>query len=256
MNLKKKIETKAFPSDSYRDSPGTAEIERVVAKLDSLRNGSVKQVVLFTSAVSSEGKSSIASMVAISSAMHRNKPTLLIDFDMRRPQIHKNFSVDKIGGVAEILGAGLPLKSCVKESSVPNLLLLTSGKLNETTIKLLNSPRLEKLFAEVRETFDHVIIDSPPIIPVSEPLIIGKMVDHLLLVVKAGATPRHVVQRAIDMLHDVKVTISGIVLNNMDNVLPYYYDYDYYGYKYFSTPQLELENNTKASTNREDNHDS
>ena len=70
-------------------------------------------------------------------------------------------------------------------------------------------------------------------IPVSDPLILGKFVDNVIMVVKAGSTPRHVIQRALDMFYDVKVNIDGIVLNNVDNVLPMCYEADYYGYKYF-----------------------
>ncbi|MFQ5771585.1 MAG: tyrosine-protein kinase family protein [bacterium] len=221
------------PDENYRDSPGNAEIERLVTKLDTLRDGRLNQIVLITSAVLGEGKSTLASRIALSSARNRKKPTLLVDFDLRRPRLHQIFRVKESPGVAEILRSTLPLEFCFKKTSVPNLMLLPSGKLRDNPVDLLCLDKLDNLFTEVRTLFDNVIIDSPPTIPVSEPLVLGKSVDNVILVIKAGATSKQVVKCAIDMFYDVGIDISGIVLNNMNNVLPYYYDYKYYHYGYY-----------------------
>ena len=85
--------------------------------------------------------------------------------------------------------------------------------------------------------YDNIILDTPPIVPVSDPVLLSKFADNVLLVVKAGSTPRYTVKQAITMLNDVKVEISGIVLNNMQNVLPHYYDYNAYGYNYYNASQ-------------------
>ena len=222
-----------FRTSRYYDSPGNAEIERLNAKLDALRNGNEKQVVLVTSAILGEGKSTMAAHIARTSARNRKNATLLMDFDLRRPRLHRIFNVRKRRGLADILGLKLPLKACIKKTSIPNLLLLTSGNVQQNPLNLLKSDRIERILMEVRTFFDNVIVDSPPVIPVSDPLLLGRVVDNILFVVKAGTTSKLVVKRAIEMFDDVKVEISGIVLNNMNNVLPYYYDYDYYGYKYY-----------------------
>ncbi|MFQ5641562.1 MAG: tyrosine-protein kinase family protein [bacterium] len=218
----------------HSDNAGNAEIGRLIAKLDTLCNGSLQQIVLITSAILGEGKSTVASRLARSSARNRKNPTLLIDFDLRRPRLHQLFGVRKRQGLVDIFDGRIPLRDCIKRTSIPGLMLLTSGRLRkETPIELLTADKIKTFFSEVRNSFDNVIVDSPPIIPVSDPLILGKIVDNVILVVKAGVTSRHIVKRAIDMFLDVKVSISGIVLNNMDNVLPYYYDSNYYGYKYY-----------------------
>ncbi len=228
------VENWIHKQDYYEDNPGNAEIERLVAKLDSLCNGSTKQITLITSAVLGEGKSTLASYIAHSSSRNRKNPTLLIDFDLRRPSLDRHFGVRRSNGVVDILSYRKPLKDCLKKTLVPNLFILTSGRIGEgTPIHLLNSDKLKRFFVEVRSFFDFVIVDAPPTIPVSDPLLLGKVVDTVILVIKAGSTSKHVVQRAIDMFKDVKVEISGIILNNLNNILPYYYDYDYYGYKYY-----------------------
>ena len=221
----------------YFDSPGNAEIERLNAKLSALRNGTEKQVVLITSSILGEGKSTVAARIARTSARNRKNATLLIDFDLRRPRLHRIFNVAKSRGLADILGLQLPLKTCIKRTSIPNLLLLTSGDIQGNPLNLLKSDKIENFFMEVRSFFDHVIVDSPPVIPVCDSLLLGRVVDNVLFVVKAGTTPKVVVKRAIEIFYDVKVEISGIVLNNVNNVLPYYYDSDYYGYKYYEKPE-------------------
>jgi capsular exopolysaccharide synthesis family protein len=222
------------PVEDYKDNPGNAEVERLVAKLDTLRNGTVKQVVLITSAILGEGKSTVASHIAISSAHNRKSPTLLIDFDLRRPTQHRIFGVSRRYGVIDILTLKKPLKDCIRPTSFPNLLLLPSGRLEkDSPIGLLKMDRVKRMFGEVRNSFDNVIVDSPPIIPVCDPLVLAKVVDHVMLVVKAGSTSKHVVGRAIDMLQDVNVKVRGIILNNLKNILPCYYDHNSYTYEYY-----------------------
>lgn len=221
---------------NYKDTPGNAEIERFVAKLDTLCNGSEKQVVLITSAIIGEGKSTVASRIAQASAHNRKNPTLLVDFDLRRPRLHEVFNVKRSNGVAEIFSHGMPLRVCIKRTYFKNLFLLTSGNLKQTPFELFNSQTIKEFFMAIRNSFDNVIVDSPPVIPVSDPILLAKVVDTVILVVKTGVTSKFVVKRAIDMFDDVKVNISGMILNNMKGVLPYYYDY--YDYKYYENGEF------------------
>ncbi len=225
-----------YHNAKYQDSPANAEIERLVAKIDTLRNGKAQQTIMVTSSLQGEGKSTVATRIAQTMARKRGK-TLLVDFDLRRPRQHRIFDVIRGDGVVDILNFGLSVQRCLKETSVPKLFLVTSGIVKENPIELLNMDKVQKLLNEARENFDYVVLDAPPIIPVSDPLLLGKLVDNVILVIKAGETSRNIIKRAVDMFYDVKVDISGVVLNNMKNVLPYYYDHDYYGYKYFATDQ-------------------
>lgn len=224
---------------NYKDTPGNAEIERLVAKLTMLRNESAKQSILITSAILGEGKSTIASLIARSMACNQNRATLLIDFDIRRPRLHHIFDLNREQGITDILNANLPVHACLKKTFLPNLTLLPSGNTPASHKQVINSDNIQSLLKEVLADFDNVIIDAPPILPVSDPLILATLVDQVLLVVKAGTTSRYVVKRAIDMFTDVNVAISGIILNNMKNVLPYYYDHKYYGYHFFNNKELK-----------------
>jgi tyrosine-protein kinase Etk/Wzc len=224
----------------YLDTPGTAEVERLAAKLDALRNGKKKQIILITSSVTKEGKSTVASLLARSIAMHR-KNTLLIDFDIRRPTLHSIFNISRENGLVDILQSDLPINSFKKESVIPNLFIISSGILNESPANILKTERMTHFFHSIKSQYNNVIIDSPPLIPVSDSLLLSKFVNDVILVVKAGSTPKYVIKRAINMLKDVNVKVSGIVLNNMQNILPHYYDYKTYGYEYYENEEGEKE---------------
>ena len=96
--------------------------------------------------------------------------------------------------------------------------------------------RLREIFEELKFYFDFIVVDVPPVIPVSDPVIIAGEVDGTLLVVRAGSTPKDVVKRSLNFLRNAKVNLLGVVLNNLDEVLPYYYSAHYYGYKYYNKP--------------------
>jgi capsular exopolysaccharide synthesis family protein len=216
----------------YTDTPGSAEIERLGAKLDALRNGKKKQTILITSSVMGEGKSTVASLLARSIAIHR-KETLLIDFDLRRPRLHEIFEVNGKNGLIDIMQSDLPFNSALKTTSIPHLKLISSGSLDVAPSEILNNELIKSFFDSIGNDFDNVVVDSPPVIHVSDPLLLSKFVNEVILVVKAGSTPKYVIKRSISMFDDVKVKISGIILNNMQNTLPHYYDYKSYGYQYY-----------------------
>ncbi|MCB0262118.1 MAG: CpsD/CapB family tyrosine-protein kinase, partial [Calditrichaeota bacterium] len=190
------------------------------------------RITLVSSALTGEGKSTIAALIARSTAYKLNTPTLLIDFDVRRPTLHNIFQVRREKGLVDVLNLNLTIRNCLKQTSVPNLALLTSGKTDVDPNELLKSDKIKVFLKGMGTYFHNIIIDSPPVIPVSDPLILAKLVDHIVLVLKAGHTPRSIVKRAIDMFADVNVQVTGLVMNNMQNVMPYQYDYRYYGYKY------------------------
>ncbi|NIT59126.1 MAG: polysaccharide biosynthesis tyrosine autokinase [Aliifodinibius sp.] len=218
----------------YHDSPDNAETDRVLAKIDTFRRGREKQGVLVTSAVLGEGKSTVSTHIAMASSRNRKSPTLLIDFDLRRPRIHHIFRQNKGPGVAEILRNKVPFYACIRNSSIANLKILTSGSLQGSPLQVINSENVKAFLKQVYNYFDFIVVDAPPVIPVSDPLILGKVVDHVVMVVRVGETSKRIVKRAIDMLNSVEINVSGIILNDVNNVLPTYYDYKYYGYPYYT----------------------
>lgn len=217
------------------ESPEAAEFRRCYSKLRHLYRKNDVRNVLVTSATVGEGKSTFAAFLSATIALFRETRTLLVDCDLRRPRVHELFGCDKGMGLAEILSGQASMEACFKSSHIHNLKVLTSGHLSRSPVELLNSERLREIFSEMKFYFDNIIIDSPPVIPVSDTLFLSPEVDGVVLVVKAGGTPKQVAKRAVDHLREAGVNILGVVVNNMERVLPYYYDYSYYGYQYYTS---------------------
>jgi len=214
------------------ESSESTEFRRILHNLGKSTRGGQKQAVLITSATLSEGKSLIASFLAMTSAMHRYNKTLLIDFDLRRPTLHKLFDVKRQQGLAEIILDGLAPRNAVKATSVDKLDILTAGKFVVNPSDLLKSAEVHRITEEMKFYYDLILIDSAPLIPVMDSLILAEEFDAVLLVVKAGVTQRSVVARARELLNPQNGKIVGVVMNNMKKTLPYYYNYSYYGYHY------------------------
>jgi capsular exopolysaccharide synthesis family protein len=188
---------------------------------------------LVTSSMMGEGKSTASALLACTIARYRNTKTILVDCDLRRPRVHQLFGIPKEEGVADVLNGVRKLDTCFKRTAIENLRLLTSGGIVDNPTELFNSARLHDLFSEIKFYFDTVIVDSPPIIPVTDTLILSPEMDGALMVVKAGETNQEVVKRAVDMMRNAGFNILGVIINNQKAVLPYYFDQSYYGYKYY-----------------------
>ncbi|MDZ7289553.1 MAG: CpsD/CapB family tyrosine-protein kinase [candidate division KSB1 bacterium] len=215
------------------DSPGANEFRRLYSKLKNLYGAAEMKNLLVTSSMMGEGKSTVSALLACTIARYRNTKTILVDCDLRRPRVHQLFGLPKDEGVADVLAGTRKLDTCFKRTAIENLRLLTSGGLVDNPTELFNSPRLRDLFSEIKFYFDTVIVDSPPIIPVTDTLILSPEMDGALMVIKAGVTHKEVVKRAVDMMRNAGFNILGTVINNQKSVLPYYFDYTYYGYKYY-----------------------
>lgn len=181
-----------------------------------------------------EGKSTTAALLSVIISKYRNTNTLLIDCDLRRPTIHKIFGVERRNGFIDVVNGKHELKHYLKSTFVPKLKVLTAGNLTGNPSEIFNMPHLKDLFSEIKFYFDTIIVDCAPAIPVSDPLVLSSEMDGALMVVKAGKTPREVVKRATDLLTDAGVNIFGVVINNYERVLPYYYNYKY---DYYQAPQ-------------------
>ena len=123
---------------------------------------------------------------------------------------------------------------------MPNLSIITAGKLGSEPSAILQPTPLKKIFEEIKFYFDFIVVDVPPVIPVSDPVIIAGEADGTLLVVKAGSTPKDVVRRSLNFLKNSRIEVLGVVINNLDEVLPYYYSPRYYSYKYYNKTGREV----------------
>ncbi len=210
----------------------STEFRRLYSKIRHLNPNKDVKNFLVTSATLGEGKSTAASLLAMTIAKYRNTNTLLIDCDLRRPMIYKLFGLPQEKGLVDVLLGKNKLKSVIKKSFISNLSILTGGELSSTPSEILNLPNLKDFFTEIKFYFDTIIIDSPPTIPVSDTLILSTEVDGAIIIIKAGKTPRELIKRATDLMRDSGINILGIILNNVKDVLPYYYKDQYNSYKY------------------------
>jgi capsular exopolysaccharide synthesis family protein len=215
-----------------KESPAATEFRRLYSNLRHMDGFADLKSILVTSATSEEGKTLVASFLAITIAHYHDCKTLLIDSDLRRPVVHQLFDLELKKGLAEVLEGKLPLKECWRRTGIGNLQVLTAGEGEKTPTELLDSPRLTEVLEEAKFYFDLIVVDSAPIIPVSDVMILMPEAEGALIVVKAGATPREVVKRAAELVQNAGGKILGIVMNNLEGVLPYYYNYNYYGYEY------------------------
>lgn len=189
------------------------------------------KLLTITSPGPGEGKTMISSNTAIAMAQSGLK-TIIIDADMRRPRVHKAFNKDNEAGLSSILIDGKTIDEVASQTDVPNLTVLTSGPIPPNPSELLHSEAFKALCAELRERYDRVIFDSPPLGAVSDPLILSRMVDGLLLVLMFGKTKRELLRRSIEQLVTVGAPFMGCVLNNIDTSRSNYYGYSYYRYNY------------------------
>jgi receptor protein-tyrosine kinase len=129
---------------------------------------------------------------------------------------------------------GLGPKDTIKRTPLEKLDLITAGVFEGPPAEVFNAEAMGRLVDQMKYYYDLVLVDSAPVLPVSDPMLLAPKVDGALLVVRAGSTQREIVQRAVDIIGHQKVI--GVVMNDVDSSLPYYYDYGYYGYDYRALP--------------------
>lgn len=195
------------------------------------------RTLMITSPSSAEGKSSTAMNLALSFCQ-ANKRVVLIDADMRRPRIHQAFPppVEQEGvGLAQVLSGQATLAEALavpdEEAAPDNLRVLPCGTLPPNPAELLDTPAFRKLLADLREQADIIILDSPPVLPVTDPLIIARQVDGVCLVARCGNTTRGELQRALSLLRQGDTNLLGVILNEVSaRQESYAYRYSYYVY--------------------------
>jgi succinoglycan biosynthesis transport protein ExoP len=206
--------------------------------------GRPPQVILVTSALPREGKTTAAANLAVTLAQLGDS-TVLVDADLRKPGVGRllNMAGGKYAGLSSYLAgvSSLDLVT-VPHPDIPNLAAIPTGPLPPNPADLLSSQKLAEAIAELRTKFKFVVIDSPPIMAATDAVILSVQTDGVLLVVRSGETPKEAFTRTRDLLVSVKCHILGVVLNAVDSGAPdYYYSYRYYPYSYGYGPQEAAE---------------
>lgn len=198
------------------------------------------QVILVTSALPREGKTTAAANLAVTLAQLGDS-TVLVDADLRKPGIGRllNLGSGKYAGLSSYLAgvSSLDIVS-VPHPAIPNLVAIPTGPLPPNPADLLSSHKLADAIVELRTKFKFIVIDSPPVMAATDAVILSVHADGVLLVVRSGETPKVAFTRTRDLLTSVKSRILGVVLNAVDSSAPdYYYSYRYYPYSYGYGPQ-------------------
>jgi capsular exopolysaccharide synthesis family protein len=202
--------------------------------------GHPPQVILVTSALPREGKTTAAANLAVTLAQLGDR-TLLIDADLRKPGVGRllNLSGNKYAGLSSYLAgvSSLDLVT-VQHPAIPNLSAIPTGPLPPNPADLLSSHRLADAITELRTKFKFIVIDTPPVMAATDAVILSVKADGVLMVVRSGATPKEAFSRTRNLLMSVNCRLLGVVLNAVDSNAPdYYYSYRYYPYSYGYGPQ-------------------
>ena len=190
--------------------------------------GREPQVVLLTSATPSEGKTT-ASLNLAAVLAQRDVRVLLIDADLRRPTVHHRFGLNGKVGLTSVLTGSVPLKEAVQVvPDLPSLEILASGPIPPFPTEMLSSDAMRRLLQEARGMYTHIVMDSPPLLSVTDSVVLAREADTVVLIVRHGKSTKHAVRRARDLLLRSGARLAGIALNAVDLSSPEYYSY--YGY--------------------------
>jgi len=190
-----------------------------------------KKVLLITSVLPLEGKTILASNLAVTFAK-MGKNVLLIDADLRRPRIHAVFDLERGKGLSALLVGG---ESLIRNTDIPGLKVITSGALPPNPAELLNSKKMKEIIERARAQYDLIIIDSPPILSVTDPAILATFSDGVVVTIRASSTPRPAIKKGVQQLSEVGGKVLGCVLNdvNFEKESYYYSNYRYYYHYYY-----------------------
>ena len=182
------------------------------------------RVIVVTSSVPGEGKSTTSGNLAIALAQSGNS-VLLVDCDMRKPSIHKMFKISNAAGTAELL-LRKKLFEEVANNYNENLTIITAGKIPPNPSEMLASRAMTAFIEEMKKEFKYIILDTPPLQAVTDAQVLSTKADGVLLIVRAGSTKREMVLNSVDLIKKVQGKVIGTVLNGVENKKNNYY---YYG---------------------------
>ena len=202
------------------------------------------KTILVTSTQPGEGKTVTSANLSIVMAQTELR-TVYVHADLRRPTGHKIFNLQNIKGLTTYLGGQIPVEDIIQDTEIPNLKVITSGPIPPNPAELLASKKMEKFLAELKQHFDMIIIDTPPILAVTDATILSKKVDGCLLVVSSGLTSKEMATKAKQQLVNANATILGVILNNKKLSKKEYSNYYYY--ESDNKEEIEKEKTKKVS---------
>jgi capsular exopolysaccharide synthesis family protein len=214
----------------------TAEAYRAVRTALYFTQGNEHKVIQVTSPHAGDGKTTLAANMAVCIAQS-GKRTVLLEADFRRPRCHKLFGLDNTLGVTDAIAGNEEIMDVIQETGIKNLWAVSCGRRPDNPSELLTSDAFEHLLEVIKEKFDFVIVDTPPLLAVTDPAVVAPRVDGVLLVMRLTKSARRSAQRASEVLDSLRVNVVGVVVNGMDSGGRYgryrsYGQYRYGGYGY------------------------
>ena len=214
------------------ESPLGLEFRRIFLKLAKTRGRTLPSTLLLTSSTRGEGKTTITACLAITLARELDEKILLVDFDLRSPALHRALGLPSSSwGLAQMLAQNKFDERFIRSTVLPRLDFLAAGRSERPTSELVDTESVEWFVREAHSRYPVVVMDSAPNLAVPDPLIIGRAVEAVLYVIKAGATVRKAAEYGVKVQREARDNILGVLLNDAGEILPHYYGYrDAYGY--------------------------
>ncbi len=205
----------SFTSESF---------QKIVIDLDYINVDSNHKVLQFTSTLPSEGKSTFVSNIAFL-LQQKEKKVILLDLDLRRPKINRAFTVPNENGITDYISGKITLEEAIKHSDEVGIDFMVAGESTNLVTNVLESQKMKELIDKLKERYDYVLLDTPPVIAVSDAIIISKLSEAVIFIVAQGKAKKSLVKDAIQTLKKYDVNIIGIVFNQVKM------DQAGYGYK-------------------------
>jgi succinoglycan biosynthesis transport protein ExoP len=238
--------TQARPQSQMAESYRALRTSLLLSNL-----GAPPKVIMVTSALPQEGKTTTSINCAIVLAQ-KGARVLLIDADLRRPSIHKKLGMGPQSGLSNVLTGSTTLDLAITRTAIlPNLFVLAAGTPPPNPAELLASSNMRDALAQLREQYDHIVIDTPPALSVTDAVVLSPRADAVVLVIRSGHTPKQMLRRSRDILTSVNAKVVGVLLNAVDLSSPdYYYYYEYQGKyaHYYRDQEHDEENDVEESS--------
>lgn len=215
---------------SYND-PKSVISEQYRAIRTNIEYSNVDQntkTILVTSSDKNEGKTTTVSNLAVSFA-NLNKKVILIDCDLRNASIHKMFKINNIYGLTDILAKDRAVDKCIQETELENLYVLTAGAIPPNPAEILSSEKMKNLIEDLKNIYDYIFIDTPPIGLVTDAGVLSSFIDGVVLVVKSESVEKKYLEETKKKLDAVDARILGVILNSYKSEQKDYNYYSYYG---------------------------
>lgn len=215
------------------ESPLGLEFKRIYLNLARTRGRTLPRTILITSSTRGEGKTTTSACLGITLAREHRQKTLLVDFDLRSPALHRALGMPGSSwGLAQMLQQRTFDERFVRQTALPTLDFLSAGRSERPAAELIDAENVEWFLKEAMSRYELIVLDCAPCLAVPDPLILGRAVEGVLYVIKAGATVRKAAEYGVKVQREARDNVLGVLMNDAGEFLPQYYGYkaNYYGY--------------------------